>query len=420
MPIFVSSLRDLVALITRDARELKLSQTASSLTLLTLMAVVPVVAVAWMVLTALPAFSGLKGSLEDFIRTSVFLPSISATVMNAINQFVAAAHRLSALGSALFLATALGAMLTIDRTLNQIWAIPQPRPLWQRLALYWTMLSLGPVLLGAALAGQSSVRRSLRVLPGLAEGLAVLFPTLVLTAALFALYRLVPNTRVRSRHALAGALGAAVLLEALRLGLSAYLRIVPATTLVYGAFAALPIFLTWLFAAWLSVLLGAVLVARLPAWGRGRGSASTMPSVQYGLHLDVLRRVFSKAAQGGIRAAECAELFAQDARLAQEVAHRLARLGYLLRVWPLQTRETSTGSIWQEHWLPAPGWQDLSLRVLFEQFWGASAARAQSGSGQGGPPDSDPGSDRLDWPLSRLGWITTGPGPGEPPLASRS
>jgi membrane protein len=412
MASFGSSLRDLVLLMAQDARELKLSQTASSLTVLTLMAVVPVVAVAWMVLTALPAFAGLKGGLEDFIRTSVFLPSISATVMNAINQFVGAAQRLSALGSVLFLATALGAMLTIDRTLNQIWATPQPRPLWQRVALYWTMLSVGPVLLGGALALQLRARGSLRALPVLAEGLAAISPTLVITAALFALYRLAPNTRVRSRHALTGALCAALLLEALRLGLTTYLRIVPATTLVYGAFAALPIFLTWLFAAWLSVLLGASLAARLPGWGRGIAVRQALPAAQYALHLRVLQQVIAQADRGGLKARACADLLGQDARQAEAVAHRLARLGYVLRVWPVQAGPASTGSIWQELWLPAPGWQDRSLRVLFEQFWG--------GRPQAGRPVLDPGSDSLDWPISRLGWAATAPEQGEPPPASRS
>ncbi len=390
----------------RDARELKLSQTASSLTVLTLLAVVPVVALAWMVLTALPAFAGLRGGLEDFIRTSVFLPSISETVMNAINQFVAAAQRLSALGSVLFLATALGAMLTIDRTLNQIWATPYPRPLWQRIALYWTMLSLGPVLLGTALALQLRARGSLKALPALAEGLAAVSPILVITVALFALYRLAPNTRVRSRHALIGALLAAVLLEAMRMALSVYLRIVPATTLVYGAFAALPIFLTWLFAAWLSVLLGAVLAARLPGWGRTRGPRVNSPAQDYARHVQVLRRVIAGADGAGIGAHECAVLLGHDARQAQGVAHRLSELGYLLRVWPV--RPSLSASVWQERWLPAPGWQHRSLRPLFDQFWGALEAASRPEVLDGRAAGTlDPASASLSEPLSQAGWTTT-------------
>ncbi|MEY4864205.1 MAG: hypothetical protein RLZ51_2300, partial [Pseudomonadota bacterium] len=229
MPAFVTSLRELMVQMASDARELRLSQTASSLTVLTLMAIVPVVAIGLMVLTALPAFATLRTGLEQFISSSVFLPSISNTVMEAINRFVAAAQRLSALGTVIFMATAFGSMLTIDRTLNQIWGTERARPLWQRLTLYWAMLSLGPLLLGGALALQLKFRSSLRDLPWITEVMAGLSPSLVVTGVLFVLYKLAPNTRVRARHAMAGAVLAALLLEGMRVALGLYVRLTPGT-----------------------------------------------------------------------------------------------------------------------------------------------------------------------------------------------
>jgi membrane protein len=391
MTSFITSLRNLLVQMARDARELRLSQTASSLTVLTLLAIVPVVAVGVMVLSALPAFAGLRAGLEDFIRNSIFLPSISGTVMDTINRFVAAAQKLSAVGTVVFLATAVSAMLTIDRTLNQIWATERPRPMWQRLMLYWAMLSLGPLLLGGALAVQLQVRGSLRQIPLLAEWMAAISPTVVMMSVLFVLYRLAPNTRVRSRHALAGAVLAALLLEGMRVALSAYVRLTPGTTLVYGAFAALPIFLTWLFAAWLSVLLGASLAARLPGWGRARPLAMLSLAERYALHVEVLRRVIEQASEGGLRASACGPLVAGDARLARQVAEHLSQQGYLIRAWPIQAVSGSSAFLWQERWLPAAGWPNKTLRPLFTSFWGPS-----------GLVDPDPGSAELDRSLGSL------------------
>lgn len=415
MPAFVTSLRELMVQMASDARELRLSQTASSLTVLTLMAIVPVVAIGLMVLTALPAFATLRTGLEQFISSSVFLPSISNTVMEAINRFVAAAQRLSALGTVIFMATAFGSMLTIDRTLNQIWGTERARPLWQRLTLYWAMLSLGPLLLGGALALQLKFRSSLRDLPWITEVMAGLSPSLVVTGVLFVLYKLAPNTRVRARHAMAGAVLAALLLEGMRVALGLYVRLTPGTTMVYGAFAALPIFLTWLFAAWLSVLLGASLAARLPGWGRAQSTLRYSAAQRYEIHVQVLARVIARDAEGGLRASACGDLLSGDAKFAQQVVRRLSELGYLLRVWPVQSGAGTPAPIWQERWLPAPGWRQRSLRPLFQSFWGAA-----------NHPAYDPGAAQLDLPLDRLLTFSeadaaaSGAGPDAPLPASRS
>jgi len=415
MPAFVTALRELLVQMASDARELRLSQTASSLTVLTLMAIVPVVAIGLMVLSALPAFASLRTGLEEFISSSIFLPSISNTIMGAINRFVASAQRLSALGTVIFMATAFGSMLTIDRTLNQIWGTERARPLWQRMTLYWAMLSLGPLLLGGAIALQLKVRSSLRDLPWITEVMAGLSPALVVTGVLFVLYKLAPNTQVRSRHALAGAVLAALLLEGMRVALGLYVRLTPGTTMVYGAFAALPIFLTWLFAAWLSVLLGACMAARLPGWGRAHPVLRYSAAQRYEIHVRVLARLIAQGAEGGLRASACGDLLSGDAKFAQQVARRLSELGYLLRVWPVQAGAGTAAPIWQERWLLAPGWRQRSLRPLFQSFWGTAVQ-----------PAHDPGAGQIDLPLdclaslSEAGSAASRAGPGAPLQESRS
>ena len=111
MHAFAANVRRLLGAMVRQGRELRLQQTASSLTLLTLLAVVPMVALGLLVLTALPAFESMRGDLQRYLETHLFLPSFSDAVVRSINRFVGAADRLSTIGTAAFFATGLGAML---------------------------------------------------------------------------------------------------------------------------------------------------------------------------------------------------------------------------------------------------------------------------------------------------------------------
>jgi membrane protein len=177
MQAFAANLRRLLGAMVRQGRDLRLQQTASSLTLLTLLAIVPMAALGLLVLTALPAFESMRGDLQRYLETHLFLPSFSDAVVRNINRFVGAADRLSTIGTAAFLATGLGAMLTVDRTLNGIWQTLRPRPLWQRLMLYWTLLTLGPILLAAAITLQLKVQSHLQGVAPLTKLLSAVLPT---------------------------------------------------------------------------------------------------------------------------------------------------------------------------------------------------------------------------------------------------
>ena len=371
---FAANLRQLVVAMARQAGELRLSQTASSLTVLSLMAIVPIAAVGLLLLTALPAFQSVQANLLRFIENNLFLPSISATVVGVVNQFVASAERLSLIGTIFFFATALSAMLTIDATLNGIWRTANPRPLWQRLVLYWSMLTLGPVLIGAVITLQLRLRTELGSAIGVREVMAVLTsvgPALIGILALALLYRLAPNVRVRGWHALAGASLAMGLLVALNIGLGAWIRLFPTHTLVYGAFAALPILLTWLFAAWMSVLVGALLAANLRFWGVRLGEPHrSTPASEFDRQVTILRDMLNarprQAESARFRAA-----FDGNARAADRVARVLSDKGYIVRVWPV-TASQGVAGVWDEVWLAAPGLENMTLRPLFDRIWAAS------------------------------------------------
>jgi membrane protein len=398
---FVANLRMLLRAMRRQAFELKLQQTASSLTLLTLGAIVPIAAVGLMLITALPAFESMRIDIERFLATNLFLPSFSATIIRYLNQFLAAADKLSAIGTVAFCATAITSMLTIDRTLNQIWRTPRPRPLAQRMTLYWTLLTIGPVLLGSALALQTKLVARVRAVTGIVDVLSGWLPALLGIGALSMLYWLAPNDRVRWRHALVGALVCVGLLAFLNLLLGLYFTRFPSYTIVYGAFAALPLFLLWLFAVWMSILIGALVAANIRFWGVSLGHPHAVtPSVDFERMVRILSAIVQETPRPVPSERFRAE-FDEDAKAADQVAALLASQAYLMRVWPVRT-DGGSASVWDEYWLAAPGLPDKTLRPLFDRVWSLGPGQAASCVRQAIGFTIDPGSPLLERPLSEI------------------
>jgi YihY family inner membrane protein len=402
MQDFREHLGHMLTAMARQAGELRLQQTAGSLTLLTLMAIVPTAAFGLLVLTALPAFQSMRENVQRFVADNLFLPSFSATVSNYINEFAGAAEQLSAIGTVVFLATAMSAMLTIDGTLNGIWRTPRPRPLAQRLALYWSMLTLGPVLLGAALALQVKVSASLTGTPWIVETLASALAPLLGMLGITLLYRLAPNERVRWRHALIGALVTAVLLEMLRRLLGLYIARFPSYTVVYGAFAALPLFLLWVFAIWMSVLVGALVAANMRFWGVPLGSPHlSTPSAEFDRIVRVLAEVV-RAAPQRVPSARFRPDFDGDGAAADRVAALLAAQNYIVRVWPVAGHGGPSG-VWDEYWLPTAELPGLTLRPIFDRVWAGTTSVAERRRARSPRQEHlDPGSALLGRPLAEV------------------
>ena len=132
-------------------REDRLGLTAGSLTFTTLISLVPLLTVMLAVFTAFPMFSSFQVALEKYFLQNLVPDSIARPVLAALTQFASKAHRIGVMGLFGLVVTALALMLTIDHTLNRIWRVPRPRPLGQRVLIYWAALTLGPLLLGASL-----------------------------------------------------------------------------------------------------------------------------------------------------------------------------------------------------------------------------------------------------------------------------
>ncbi|HAC69180.1 MAG TPA: hypothetical protein DCP19_15305, partial [Pseudomonas sp.] len=150
---------------------------------------------------------------------------------------------------------------------NDIWRVRIPRRGVSSFLLYWAVLSLGPLLLGAGFA-VSTYLASVALVFGSygmsgAQMLLKVTPLLFSIAAFTLMYAAVPNTRVPLRHALIGGALTGVLFEAAKSLFGLYVFYFPGYQLIYGAFATVPLFLVWIYVCWLIVLLGAEVVCSL-------------------------------------------------------------------------------------------------------------------------------------------------------------
>ena len=264
--------RQMAGVLAARFRDARLGVSAGSLTFTTVLALVPLFAVGLAVFSAFPLFGKFQDMIQRWLVESLVPESIARQVLSYLTQFSRKASRLGTAGLVAVLLSAVFLMVTIERTLGQIWRLQRQRTLPQRVLLYWSAITLGPLLLGASLAISSYVVTASRdvvdVLPGSVRWLLDSFEFVLLTACVSGLYFYVPYTRVRWRHAITAGFLVAGALELAKKLMAVYLLQVPTYSAIYGAFAALPILLVWIFVTWLLVLLGAVVASSLPELGR--------------------------------------------------------------------------------------------------------------------------------------------------------
>ncbi len=263
-------------------------QVAASLTFTTLLSLVPLLTIAFAMFSAFPVFEEFSDQIKAYVFSNL-MPEMSGKIITRyMQQFAESAMRLKTVGIVFLGVTAMLLMLTIDHAFNTIWRVSRPRPLLKRLVIYWAVLTLAPLLIGASLSLTSwLVGLSMgyaRQIPVFGVGSLKILPVLFTTLAFAILYRLVPNSYVPHKHALIGAVAAAIMFESMNRMFGYYIAHFPTYKLVYGAFASVPIFLMWIYLSWLVTLLGAVIAASLSHWGAH--TLKTSPSAQL---LDALR-----------------------------------------------------------------------------------------------------------------------------------
>jgi membrane protein len=226
-----------------------------------LLSLVPVIMVFFMIMSAFPAFSEFRQAFEDFIFSN-FVPASGDVVQTRISEFVGNASGMGAVGIASLLVVALLLISNIDKTLNHLWKTKAQRPIVYTFAIYWMVITLGPLLIGSSIAVTSYLAAIAEFAddytPGFGTAFLKLVPSIAAVGAFMILYMVVPNRTVRAKYAIWGAVLAAFLFETSKNAFAFYVSSFPSYQVIYGALAAVPILFLWIYLCWIVVLVGAV------------------------------------------------------------------------------------------------------------------------------------------------------------------
>jgi len=281
---------------------------AGALSYTSLVSLIPITAIAVAVLSAFPVFADIRDQLLSKAFQS-FVPQVGAEVEYWFRYFAGSAVRTTTIGVVALAVTVVLLLATIEDQLHHIWRVKSPRPWVQRILAYWAILTLGPLLLGVSFSLPSYidlVARHTGLDPNqlwdepIAHRFLHLLPFVLETIAFTMLYALIPNCSVRWREAAVGAVVGAALLEALKVGFILYVAYLSTYRAVYGALAAIPIFLLWMYVAWAVVLFGAVVAAELPRWRIDEQAERAPPAaLRLGLGLSLLAELCAQTWRGG-------------------------------------------------------------------------------------------------------------------------
>ncbi|MGE5145564.1 MAG: virulence factor BrkB family protein, partial [Candidatus Eiseniibacteriota bacterium] len=308
---------------------------AGELSYTTLLSLVPLLAVGLAMLSAFPVFAGMREDIQSFVFFN-FVPAAGDVVQKQFSSFLENAGKLTAFGIVALGITALLLLNTIESAFNLIWREKRARPLIIRFLTYWAILTLGPLLIGSSIALSSYIFTLTKLIgieafTGPLGELVRLLPFLLLVLGLMALYVIMPARPARWRPALAGAVVAALLFEVLKHLFALYVTKFPSYEAIYGALAALPLFLIWMYLAWALVLFGAEVAASIPEWQAQRSRRPPPPEMnahaKLSLALDVLG-LLRRAIREGTRRSGGGKL--TDIVLARDTAAEIEALDPLL------------------------------------------------------------------------------------------
>lgn len=254
-----------------------LTTRAAALAFATLLSLVPLLTVSFSVLTAFPVFEEFALKIQDFIIQN-FVAASAQVVQQHLQNIVHQTSQLSAIGMLFLVATAVLMVFNMELAFNVIWRVKKRRSFLSAFLMYWAVLTLTPILIGIGLIISTYVISLPLIsvaanLLGLKKILFYATPFLSTLVAFTLLYLAVPNRKVQFRYAVAGGLVASILFEIAKQGFVLYITRFSVYRLIYGALAAIPIFLVWIYLSWLIILFGAVVSATLEE--RFEGSSSS-------------------------------------------------------------------------------------------------------------------------------------------------
>ena len=373
------------------------SENAAALTYMSLFALVPLLTVLYTMASAIPTFQGMEEQMQEFLFQHL-MPDSSSEIESYLNDFSSQAKSLTGPGIVFLVITAVLMLRNIEKAFNLIWRARENRSPVSSFLLYWAVLSLAPVTIGLALGISTyltSFADALEVYDVI--GIKALFlksaPILLSTAGFSLLYIAVPNCRVPFKHCLIGGVIAAL---AFHIARAVFTKVVVGSsyTFIYGAFAAVPLFLLWIYLSWNIVLMGGILVHSLSAYQTVE--QARRPTVLKAL--DVLYLFWQRQQSGGsvreiellnnthtvVRGLdsetwrELRDLFIKQKIITQDdKGHYLLRRDldsvkfWQLKEWvnderPLETEDITAHMDWQEHAYDLLRQQRNSQRELLE------------------------------------------------------
>ncbi|WP_129136551.1 YihY family inner membrane protein [Luteimonas sp. YGD11-2] len=258
----------------------RLFEAAGALAFTTVFALVPLSMVVFGVLSAFPVFESWSAQLTDYIFSN-FVPDSARQVEQYLLGFSRNIGQLTALGTIALVVSVLVTLQGVEATLNRIWRVRTTRPKFARFLVYWTVLTLGALVAAASLALFTrflalDIFHSTLSGQWLQRALLQLAPLVIELLAIAAVFRVIPHRTVQWRHAFAGALLSALLLELAKRAIALYLGSFDGYERIYGQVSFIPVLLLWIYFCWLAILLGASFAASLSAF-RYQPAAMRLP-----------------------------------------------------------------------------------------------------------------------------------------------
>ena len=278
------SLKSFVVFLAKRAQSDMIFRVSSSLSYTSLIAIVPLIAVGLAIFSVFPVFSEIRTQFQETLLKN-FVPNIEQEIILYFNQFISATAKLTTVGVIGIVITAILLLSTIENSLNFIFKVYKPRNIRTKITLYWTVITLGPLLLGTGFSMRGYVFALQKFMPDYFINAEVFFstilPSILTIISLVILYVLVPNKKVKISNALAGALIASLLFYIIRRIFALVISFDTVYTTLYGALAIIPIMLIWLYLIWVVVIFGAVVTAALGEYREGKEIPDNQPRPQF-------------------------------------------------------------------------------------------------------------------------------------------
>lgn len=382
--------------------------TAAALTYISLFALVPLLTVLFTIASAVPAFEGVEGSIQELLFEHL-VPETSAGLEEYLAEFSRQAKQLTGFGVAVLLATAILMLRSIEKAFNRIWRTRSNRGAVSSFLLYWAVLSLAPITIGLGLGASTYLAAFAGQLErwgivGIGSLMLFLAPYLLQVIGFTLIYAAVPNCRVPLRHAAVGGIVAGLSFNIAR-GLFTQLVAGSSITFIYGAFAAVPLFLLWIYISWNIVLVCAIVTHGLSAYRSD--TRARRPLILKGLEL--LESLWQSQTVGaGLREADLlagrrpaidseswqllrdrffeVHLIARD----EDEHYRLARDLHDVPLWQLQEWLSDEGGLPADGGDGLPAWEQRAIAELTQQ---RRAKRAQLTVSLAELFQSDPAAD---------------------------